>query len=124
MQFIYVSSVVGSLVPRYSTLRNPVIQYIGAVRTGKTIAWFPQKVVAIPESEWVRYRREYRQELANGTLKARTEVDYKTWLRVEQEQGEAARAAKQAQATGADNAAPEAIEQSAKVAKKGSSKGR
>jgi len=41
--------------------------------------WYPDEVVAIPENEAVRYRREYTRALADGSLKKRSEADWRSW---------------------------------------------
>jgi len=42
----------------------------------QALRFFPEQVVAIPTSEFVRYRKEYRRALADGALKQRTKSDF------------------------------------------------
>lgn len=91
-EFVFVSSIKGKLVTRFPSLRQPTAQYIGATRKGKDIVWNTDAVVAIPKSEWNRYRREYRRVLENGSLVKRTQEDHTKWL--ERRKKESAKAAK------------------------------
>jgi len=78
-EFVYVSAIEGHLVTRFPSLAQPVAQYIGATRQGKKIVWSPDQVVAIPDQEWRKYRREYRRAVADGSLKMRTKEDFDAW---------------------------------------------
>ena len=78
-EFVYVSAVKGHLVNRFPSLRQPTAQYIGAARKGKKITWDEDQVVAIPEQEWRKYRREYRRAVADGALKERSKADFDAW---------------------------------------------
>lgn len=80
-EFVYVSSVEGKLVTRFPSLQQSVAQYIGATRKGKTITWNTEQVVAIPTAEWRKYRRSYKRAIGDGSLKKRTESDFKAWQR-------------------------------------------
>lgn len=80
-EFVYVSSVQGKLVTRFPSLQQSVAQYIGATRKGKTITWNTEQVVAIPTAEWRKYRRSYKRAISDGSLKERTESDFKAWQR-------------------------------------------
>lgn len=62
----FVSCVEGSLVARYGT---PT--YIGASRRPSepsVVDYRPAEVVAIPDDEWRKYRREYTRALGCGAL--------------------------------------------------------
>lgn len=81
---LFVSSIEGKLVRRYGT---PV--QIGAVRECENpdepnlsrqrwrYRWQTDQVVAIPEDEFNRYRREYTRALATGALTKRTEAEWR-----------------------------------------------
>lgn len=87
---LYVSSVEGHLVPRFSTAStaNPI--YIGATRDFKTVTWDTNLVVIIPDAEWREYRREYRRALNDKALKERTEAAWKAQLKRAAQAAEAA----------------------------------
>lgn len=74
-KFHYLSCVPGRVVPRYGA---PAGTYIGARRTRLGFDWSPERVVAIPVEEWVRYQREYGRAVADGALRVRTEAEYKS----------------------------------------------
>ena|GEM_PF-2634085 len=70
--FRYFRSVEGMIVPRYGTTT-----FIGAKRD-KTVGWVwdTARVVRIPESETVRYMKEYRRALADGAMVECLRADY------------------------------------------------
>ena len=70
--FRYFKSVEGMIVPRYGTST-----FIGAKRD-KTVGWIwdTTRVVRIPESETVRYMKEYRRALADGAMVECSRTDY------------------------------------------------
>lgn len=76
MEFVYVSSVEGRLVPRFSTIMSAEVSYIGASRGSNSIEWNPNKIEAIPSSEWNRFRREYSRRIADKSLMKRDKKDY------------------------------------------------
>lgn len=92
MQFVYVSAVKGRLVTRFPTLQAPAPQYVGATRHGKKITWDEDAVVAIPQSEWSKYRREYRKAIATGSLKERTLAEFEAWKKARQADNEKVKA--------------------------------
>lgn len=69
--FKYFSSVFGKVVPRFGT-----DVYIGCKRTNTGFEWDEKKVVCIPESEIVRYHREYTRVIKEGSIVKRTKTDY------------------------------------------------
>jgi len=91
-QFKYFSSVEGHIVTRFISLRSPVAQYIGAKRIGKKITWNTKEVVAIPLQEFTKYRREFRRALRDGSLKERTEAEFKVWQAERTKEDEEAKA--------------------------------
>jgi hypothetical protein len=70
--FRYFKSVEGMVVPRYGTAT-----FIG-VKRDKTVGWVwdTARVVRIPESETVRYMKEYRRALADGAMVECLRADY------------------------------------------------
>jgi len=70
---LFVSCVPGRPVTRYGSRVT-----IGAYRDPATskFAWEPETVVAIPEPEFRRYRREYTSALRDGSLRSRSEADW------------------------------------------------
>lgn len=81
---LYVSSVEGRVVPRFSTVRlgkPPVL--IGATRDHKDptkIIWDTERIIGIPEAEYARFGREYNRELRGGGLRLRSEKEYADWV--------------------------------------------
>ncbi len=68
---LFVSCVVGKPVTRWGSRT-----LIGASRSAATptvVDYDPELVVAIPQSEYAQYTREYDRALANGSLKRRAE---------------------------------------------------
>jgi hypothetical protein len=88
-KFHYFSSVEGHLVPRYATFQQSVTQFIGATRRGKEVTWNTNEVVAIHDTEFNRYRREFRKAIADEALTVRSKADYDEWLAVLKEQDDA-----------------------------------
>lgn len=76
MEPIYVSSVEGALVPRYSTLLTPTVEYVGATRGETGASWDPSLIVVIPGDEYQTFKREYDLALVNGFLRRRTLAEY------------------------------------------------
>ena len=74
---LYVRPVPGHLVTRFGHR-----SYIGAtvaVVDGETVVtWDESAVVPITHEEFRRYRREYRDALRDGDLKAATAADFET----------------------------------------------
>lgn len=103
MKFIYVSSVEGKLVTRYGSLEVGRVQYIGASFDGVSkVTWDTKAVTAIPESEWNKFQREYKQAVANKELTLRTEEDFAAYRKKrEADEKKAADAAKAAEAKAA-----------------------
>jgi hypothetical protein len=63
---LFVSCVAGSLTVRHGTRT-----YIGAERRAtepSVVDYHPAEVVAIPDDEWRKYRREYTRALRSGAL--------------------------------------------------------
>ena len=59
----YFSVAEGATVPRYGTR-----SFIGAKRTKEGMVFYPDRVVAIPAVEIVRFDKEYRRALQDGSL--------------------------------------------------------
>ena len=93
MEFKYLSSVKGRLVPRFPTMQQPVTTFIGATRKGKVITWNEEAVAAVPLQEFQKYRREYKRRIADGSLKERTEQDFKAWQEKQKKASEDAKKA-------------------------------
>lgn len=104
--FKYFSSVEGRIVTRFPSLRSPVAQYIGARREGKKIIWNTDEVVAVPQTEFRKFRAEYRRALRDKSLVERDEKAYKGWL--------AKRAADDAKAEASAKKASESAQATAK----------
>lgn len=83
--FQYVSSVEGHLVTRFPSLRSPTAQYIGATRKDKKITWDTNAIIAISDDEWKKFRREYRRAVEDGALTARTEAEYKAFIKTREQ---------------------------------------
>lgn len=71
---LFVSCIEGKPVTRHGSRT-----FIGAEREQGTnvIHWFPDRVVAIPEAEHNRYRKEYDRLVRDGDLKLRDESDWR-----------------------------------------------
>lgn len=71
---LFVSCVEGSLVTRYGTGT-----FIGAERRAddpRQVDFHPDQVIAIPDDEFRKYRREYLRALREGSLRQRTEAEW------------------------------------------------
>jgi hypothetical protein len=79
VEFVFVKSVNGRLVPRYSTLQSSSTTYIGASRDGRKLVWTEDAVVRIPLPEWTRYLKEYERALREGSLKKASAADFAAW---------------------------------------------
>ena len=58
------------------------------------IAWFPERIVSIPDDEMRRYGREYRRCMHAGELRMRTAEDYRAAQRETDASDEPPKAAK------------------------------
>lgn len=74
-EFKYYSSVYGRVVPRFGTS-----SYIGAVMGKDGFEWDEVKIVAIPMTEFARYRKEYTKNVKNGSIMERTLKDREDWI--------------------------------------------
>lgn len=61
--------------------------FIGCTRGPKGFTWNTDAVVAIPESEMLRYRKDYNSYIRHGDLKRATKSDYDKWIAKRQAQG-------------------------------------
>ena len=90
---LYVSAVEGFAVSRFgSATRSSPNQTIGGRRTTEKVLVAGHKltnrpieidtnvIVVIPDAEHARFRREYDRAIKDGTLKLRSEEDYKSFI--------------------------------------------
>lgn len=103
MPTIYVSSVKGRLVPRYSTLVNSSTTYIGATRDCKKIEWNTERVVPISEKEFNMHRREYKRAIQDRSLIKRTEEQYKAFLEADRKRRQNEREARKVESEQSGN---------------------
>jgi hypothetical protein len=71
MKFKYFRSVEGHVVDRYGTDRS-----IGVARVEGQHVWDTERVVAIPETEYLRHLKAYRRAVKSGALKVSTKAAY------------------------------------------------
>jgi hypothetical protein len=79
IKFKYFSCKAGHAVARFGTN-----SFVGSIRTKSGFKWNEAQVVAIPESEIIRYGREYKRVIKDGALIPRTEIDYKSWIKIQE----------------------------------------
>lgn len=73
---LFVSSVPGHLVTRYGSR-----ELLGAERDAKgVVSWRPDDVLALGHLEHARFGREYRRAIARGSLRERTEAEYRAFV--------------------------------------------
>lgn len=75
IKFKYFSCKSGHAVPRFGT-----DVFIGAIKQSGGFIWDEDKIAAIPESEVLRYKREYDRAIRDGSLISRTQVDYDKYI--------------------------------------------
>lgn len=83
IKFKYFSCKKGHVVPRFGTS-----SYIGTTRQVGGFTWDESKIVAIPESEFTKYLREYRRAIKDGALIKRKESDYESWIKSQEHKKE------------------------------------
>lgn len=97
---LFVSSVEGRTVSRFGTATaRQANELIGARRSpGGPIVWDPEEVVALPVREVEAFAKEYRDAIAEGSLRKRIEADYLAWIAAQTKRGEEADAKAKADA--------------------------
>ena len=81
MDDLYVSSVAGAAVARFSlvTRRAGLGEMIGATRSREDptrIVWDEEAITLIPGAEYQRYLREYNRALREKSLRRRTKAEF------------------------------------------------
>jgi len=96
IEFKYFSAEPGRAVARFGTG-----SHIGATKTPKGFVINSELVARVPETEVLKFSKEYRQAVVNGDLRERTKEDYDAQQKAREE-------AEESEASAAEPKPPEA----------------